>query len=83
MSEYQYYEFQAIDRPLSANQMSAPEKLNNAGARRPSRRAKQLKSLVGQEEKLWTQVHDLVATKLPKNYDQAVKILIDLRDLAS
>jgi hypothetical protein len=30
---------------------------------------------------LWVEVDALVATKQPKNYDQAVKILVDLRDL--
>ena len=45
-------------------------------------REKHLDSLVGREGKLWTEVDGLVATKQPKNYDQAVKILVDLRDLA-
>jgi hypothetical protein len=30
---------------------------------------------------LWTQVEELVATKLPKSYDLAVQHLVDLRDL--
>ena len=46
-------------------------------------REKHLDSLVGREGKLWTEVDGLVATKQPKNYDQAVKILVDLRDLAA
>jgi hypothetical protein len=46
-------------------------------------REKHLDSLVGREGKLWTEVDSLVATKQPKNYDQAVKILVDLRDLAA
>ena len=46
-------------------------------------RAMHLDGLAGREKKLWTEVHTLVATKLPKNYDQAVKILLDLRDLAA
>jgi hypothetical protein len=46
-------------------------------------REKHLDSLVGREAKLWTEVDSLVATKQPKNYDQAVKILVDLRDLAA
>jgi hypothetical protein len=46
-------------------------------------REKHLDSLVGREAKLWTEVDGLVATKQPKNYDQAVKILVDLRDLAA
>lgn len=46
-------------------------------------REKHLDSLVGREGKLWTEVDGLVATKQPKNYDQAVTILVDLRDLAA
>ena len=46
-------------------------------------REKHLDSLVGREAKLWAEVDSLVATKQPKNYDQAVKILVDLRDLAA
>jgi len=34
-------------------------------------------------ERLDQRAHKLVATKQPKNYDQAVKILMDLRDLAA
>ena len=46
-------------------------------------REKHLDSLVGREAKLWTEVDGLIATKQPKNYDQAVKLLVDLRDLAA
>ena len=46
-------------------------------------REKHLDSLVGREAKLWAEVDSLVATKQPKNYDLAVKILVDLRDLAA
>jgi single-stranded DNA-specific DHH superfamily exonuclease len=44
-------------------------------------RAKYLDGLVGREANLWADVEGLVATKLPKSYDQAVKLLLDLRDL--
>ncbi len=46
-------------------------------------REKHLDGLVGREATLWSEVEGLVATKQPKNYDQAVKLLIDLRDLAA
>jgi hypothetical protein len=46
-------------------------------------RGKHLDSLAGREGKLWTEVDSLVATKQPKSYDKAVKILVDLRDLAA
>ena len=32
---------------------------------------------------LWKKVEELIATKLPKSYDQAVEVLVDLRDLAA
>jgi len=45
-------------------------------------RQKHLDALAGQEPELWTQVEELVATKLPKSYELAVQHLVDLRDLA-
>jgi len=44
-------------------------------------REKHLDSLVGREPKLWAEIGGLVATRQPKCYDRAVKILLDLRDL--
>jgi hypothetical protein len=44
-------------------------------------RQKHLDALAGREPELWTQVEELVATKLPKSYDLAVQHLVDLRDL--
>ena len=32
---------------------------------------------------LWGKVESLIATKLPKSYDQALVLLVDLRDLAA
>ena len=32
---------------------------------------------------MWNQVEDLIATKQPKSYDHAVKLLLDLRDLGA
>lgn len=46
-------------------------------------RVKHLDKLAGKEPALWKQVEQLVATKQPKRYDEAVGILIDLRDLAA
>jgi hypothetical protein len=46
-------------------------------------RAKHLDKLVGKEPVLWGQVEELVATKQPKRYDEAVVLLTDLRDLAA
>jgi len=44
-------------------------------------REKHLDSLVGREAKLWVEIDDLIATRQPKGYEQAVKLLVDLRDL--
>ena len=46
-------------------------------------REKHLDSLAGREGKLWGKVDAFVASKQPKSYDQAVAILVDLRDLAA
>lgn len=46
-------------------------------------RQKHLDALAGREPELWTQVEELVATKLPKNYDLALQHLVDLRDLGA
>ncbi len=44
-------------------------------------REKYLDGIAGREPKLWAEVDTLIATKQQKNYDQAVKLLVDLRDL--
>ena len=46
------------------------------------KRQKHLKSLAGKEEILWVKVEELIATKQPKRYDDAISFLRDLRDLA-
>jgi hypothetical protein len=46
-------------------------------------REKYLDSLAGQENTLWTEIDKLIATRQPEKYDQAVKLIIDLRDLAA
>jgi hypothetical protein len=46
-------------------------------------REKHLDSLVGREKNLWAEVDSLIATRQTKRYDEAVKILVDLRGLAA
>lgn len=46
-------------------------------------REKYLDEMGRREPNLWNQVENLISTKEPKSYDQAVRLLIDLRDLAS
>jgi hypothetical protein len=45
-------------------------------------RAAYLDGLVGREESIWRQAESLVDAKLPQKYDQAVRLLVDLHDLA-
>ena len=46
-------------------------------------RARHLDLLAGRELQLWRKIADLVATRLPKDYDETVRLLVDLRDLAA
>jgi hypothetical protein len=46
-------------------------------------REKRLASLVGREEELWHQAEALAQAKRPKEYDQAVELLRDLREVAA
>jgi hypothetical protein len=50
---------------------------------RAAARAQYLETLAGREKQVWEQVSELIQTKQPKNYDQAVNLLVDLRDLAA
>lgn len=45
-------------------------------------RAKYLERLSGRAEETWDRVGELIATRRPKDYDRAVQLLVDLRDLA-
>lgn len=45
--------------------------------------AKHLDEIAGREPELWNEVENLISTKQPKSYDCAVKLLVDLRDLAT
>ena len=46
-------------------------------------RAAYLDALIGRETELWHQVAALIETKRPQDYDRAVQLLVDLRDLAA
>ena len=45
-------------------------------------RKKYLNGLAGRENEIWKKVNPLILTKKPKDYDEAVRLLIDLKDLA-
>jgi len=46
-------------------------------------REKHLDALASRGPELWASVNELIATRQPKNYDAAVRHLVDLRDLAT
>jgi len=46
-------------------------------------RSKYLTDLSGREPAVWTEIETLIATKQPANYDRAVGLLVDLRDIAA
>lgn len=45
------------------------------------KREKYLNDLAKREDKAWKKVNELVDSKKPANYDEAVKLLVDLREL--
>jgi len=45
-------------------------------------REQYLDSLAGREDNIWKRVNELIITKQPAKYDEAIKLLIDLRDLS-
>ena len=53
-----------------------------AQRRRAQAREQHLASLAGKENSLWRRAEDLVATRQPGKYDEAVQVLGDLRELA-
>ncbi|SRR5712691_1066831 len=72
----------AAERKRIAAEKAAQEKdrMERAAARA---RTRHLDQLAGREPVLWQKVESLIATKQPKSYDQAMELLVDLRDLAA
>jgi hypothetical protein len=79
---------------LAAAEARAAERRRREAARQAAERARRereeaaaraahLDGLVGREEELWTRVDALVDTTRPREYDSAVELLRDLRDLAA
>ena len=50
---------------------------------RAAARARYLESLAGRADGEWQRIEALVATKRPSDYDRAVQVLVDLRDLSA
>ncbi len=71
---------------LHEAKQAAAEKAAREKARREREaaiaRAKHLDELASREPAIWREVESLIATKQPKGYDQAIDLLMDLRDLA-
>jgi hypothetical protein len=78
--EHLYRKHYKKDRP--ENVVSIEEKARRAREAEIAR-AKHLDEIAGKEPELWNQIETLIATKQPKNYDRAVELLVDLRDLAA
>jgi hypothetical protein len=75
----------ARSRATEREQREAERQAAEQAARereRAAARAKYLEALAGREKQVWEQVDELIQTKRPTNYDQGVKLLVDLRDLA-
>ncbi len=70
----------AEERRRAAAKKAAEEKARREREAAESR-AKYLDEIAKLEPNLWTQVENLISTKQPKSYDQAVLLLVDLRDL--
>lgn len=76
----------AEDRTAEREQAAAAKAVAEKARRErevAAARERHLDRLAGQEPRLWADIDRLVVTKLPKNYDQAVHHLVDLRDLAA
>lgn len=87
------------DRRAVAELLSAAEALTEEKRRRAAERAaaekkriemeraaareKYLDELAQKADKVWQNVEGLISTKQPARYDEAVKLLVDLRDLAA
>ena len=86
MSEYHSYEFQAIDRPLGEKEMAELRAISTravitATSFTNTYQWGDLKA----DPKASTRrkIGELIKTKQQKNYDQAVQLLVDLRDAAA
>ena len=77
---------------ISRSETSAEERKRRAAeqkAREQARKKREkelareqhLESLVGREDSIWEKVDELIITKQPAKYDEAVSMLVDLRDL--
>jgi hypothetical protein len=68
------------DRRRAAEEKAAEEA--RRAKKEAAKRTKHLNQLAGREAEMWKEAEVLIAAKLPKKYDEAVALLVDLRDLA-
>jgi hypothetical protein len=91
MSEYQYYEFAAVDKPLNEKDMRTLRNLSSRAQITPSSfvneynwgnfKGNPLKLMEKYFESIWKKVDELIVWKQAAKYDEAVELLVDLRDL--
>jgi hypothetical protein len=67
---------------LAAAEQRGEEQRRLAAEQEAAERARYLEGLRKREPGLWRQVDELIDAKRPKEYDQAVTLLADLRDLS-
>ncbi len=70
----------AVERRRQAAEQKAREQARKKKEKALAR-DKYLESLVGREDSIWEKVGELIITKQPAKYDEAVSMLVDLRDL--
>ncbi len=70
------------DNRLRAEAKEAAQEKAQLEAKAAAHREKHLEALAKREMETWLQVDRLIATKQPGRYDEAVRFLIDLRDVA-
>ncbi len=71
----------AEEKSRKASEQAARERARREREQAEAR-ARHLDQLAGREPATWREVEQLIATNRPNDYDQAVSLLVDLRDLA-
>lgn len=71
----------AEEKRRIAEKKAAAEKAREE-RKRTVARERYLAGLAQQEDQVWKKIDDLIATKQPARYDEAVQLLVDLRDVA-
>jgi hypothetical protein len=71
------------EKRLEAAAKKATEEKARREAEKAARREKHLNTIANREAETWLRVDQLIATKQPGRYDEAISLLIDLRDVAN